>query len=462
MRSRTSSSGTCFFTPLPFLSLLQRPCDLLEVADVLAPHAFLLKGPDDPGDEVVPELEVGRVEVHTLGCEAFDELLGGSLVDLDAQRVPVLVLLPRADRMGLHLEAPCNFSDRGDLPRQVVLACLLSNLQRDPPSTAGYVFAHAFHHRDHLGNLRIVTDAGGWKVGAGNDYYPFGREVDVDAGNGSRRRFTGHERDGNTGMDYMLARYYGSNVARFTSPDPAGASEKTLTRPQRWNKYGYVLNNPLVLFDPNGEEAVQVTVRAFIEESTFQYPPSIGPIWSGDGRSFSTAPDASHRAQVVLTIETDPTISALPLVGDPVGSSSGSSVDFGLFTLEATADVITEVSFNFRDSAGDSVVGFLMSSADPLVPGAPEVGGTFTITVPRDASQVALNGTITPYPAWEGHAKRLSDGAQGTFLQYTPEGTKANTPGSLFGDGLRVSGTAHFDPRRIGGKLLPEANKTTP
>ena len=37
------------------------------------------------------------------------------------------------------------------------------------------------------------------------------------------RKFTGQERDKETGLDFFLARYYGAAIGQFTSPDPACA-----------------------------------------------------------------------------------------------------------------------------------------------------------------------------------------------------------------------------------------------
>jgi len=51
----------------------------------------------------------------------------------------------------------------------------------------------------------------------------------------------------------MLARYYGANLGRFLSTDPAFEIHKSVHRPQRWNRYSYVLNNPLAFIDPTGE-----------------------------------------------------------------------------------------------------------------------------------------------------------------------------------------------------------------
>src|SRR6266850_7457024 len=48
----------------------------------------------------------------------------------------------------------------------------------------------------------------------------------------------------------MLARYYGSSLGRFQSPDPVRDSSPD--NPQSWNKYTYVRNNPVLLTDPDG------------------------------------------------------------------------------------------------------------------------------------------------------------------------------------------------------------------
>ena len=71
---------------------------------------------------------------------------------------------------------------------------------------------------------------------------------------GIRKKFTGYERDAETGLDYAQAPYFSFAQGRFTSPDPLLASAKS-TDPQTWNRYSYVSNNPLVYIDPSGLSA---------------------------------------------------------------------------------------------------------------------------------------------------------------------------------------------------------------
>src|SRR6185437_455260 len=62
-------------------------------------------------------------------------------------------------------------------------------------------------------------------------------------------RYTGKERDTESGLDYFGARYLSSSMGRFMSPDPLGGH---LENPQSLNKYAYALNNPLTNTDPTG------------------------------------------------------------------------------------------------------------------------------------------------------------------------------------------------------------------
>ena len=111
-----------------------------------------------------------------------------------------------------------------------------------------------YWYTDHLGTTRMRVKADGTEVSR-QDYEPFGGEiVRTGAGYGAAevgRRFTGKERDAETGLDYFGARYYSGAVGRFTSPDPFLGSGRP-EDPQSWNRYAYARNNPLVYIDPTG------------------------------------------------------------------------------------------------------------------------------------------------------------------------------------------------------------------
>jgi len=69
-------------------------------------------------------------------------------------------------------------------------------------------------------------------------------------------RFTGKERDTESGLDDFGARYYTSNQRRFLTPDwsdePDPVPYADLEDPQSLNLYGYVGNNPLNSVDDDG------------------------------------------------------------------------------------------------------------------------------------------------------------------------------------------------------------------
>lgn len=65
-------------------------------------------------------------------------------------------------------------------------------------------------------------------------------------------KFTGKERDSESGLDNFGKRYFGSSLGRFMTPDPLHIMKQKLIDPQQWNMYAYVRNNPLRFTDPTG------------------------------------------------------------------------------------------------------------------------------------------------------------------------------------------------------------------
>jgi RHS repeat-associated protein len=69
-----------------------------------------------------------------------------------------------------------------------------------------------------------------------------------------RYKFTGKERDSESGLDNFGARYNSANLGRFMSPDPRAISLRRMVDSQQWNMYAYIRNNPMVHVDPDGQE----------------------------------------------------------------------------------------------------------------------------------------------------------------------------------------------------------------
>jgi len=118
--------------------------------------------------------------------------------------------------------------------------------RRDSDNSVKYYFS------DHLGSASVITDAVGTMTPhplAESDYYPYGGEIPIWTGDSNHYKFTGKERDSESGLDNFTARYFGSSLGRFMSPDPMGGHVED---PQTLNRYAYVRNNPLSLTDPTG------------------------------------------------------------------------------------------------------------------------------------------------------------------------------------------------------------------
>ncbi|MGK7892538.1 MAG: RHS repeat domain-containing protein, partial [Xenococcus sp. (in: cyanobacteria)] len=102
---------------------------------------------------------------------------------------------------------------------------------------------------NHLGSASVELDEGG-QVISYEEYYPYGSTsyqavrsgVEVSS---KRYRYTGKERDEETGLNYHGARYYALWLGRWSSCDPAGLIDGT-------NLFRYVRNNPNLWTDTSG------------------------------------------------------------------------------------------------------------------------------------------------------------------------------------------------------------------
>lgn len=129
-----------------------------------------------------------------------------------------------------------------------------------PSGTVHYYFS------DHLGSTSVVADAQGTTIEQESDYYPFGGERVITAGTNAYK-FTGKERDTESGLDSFGARFHSSALGRFTSPDAMLIARKQLNNPQDLNLYPYSINNPLRYYDPDGKDWQQVVndLRTFAQ-----------------------------------------------------------------------------------------------------------------------------------------------------------------------------------------------------
>ncbi|NDY70683.1 hypothetical protein DO021_03330 [Desulfobacter hydrogenophilus] len=96
---------------------------------------------------------------------------------------------------------------------------------------------------DHLGSSNIVVNEMGALLNR-EEYTPYG-ETSFGSFERKRYRFTGKERDEESGLNYHGARYYAVSVCRWISSDPFGLVDGV-------NTYQYIHGSPTNLVDENG------------------------------------------------------------------------------------------------------------------------------------------------------------------------------------------------------------------
>ena len=101
---------------------------------------------------------------------------------------------------------------------------------------------------NHLGTATLELD-GQAQLISHEEYYPYGntsyQAVRNQTETPKRYRFTGKERDEESGLYYHVARYYASWLGRWINPDPSSLIDGP-------NVYRYAGDNPIMLKDPSG------------------------------------------------------------------------------------------------------------------------------------------------------------------------------------------------------------------
>ena len=140
-----------------------------------------------------------------------------------------------------------------DLAWNIEMQCdsniLLPILSKDTSHLDNRVSGIYYYHPDHLGSATWITNSSGRAVQFIH-YMPFGEMWYNQQGSAynERYKFTGKERDEETGYDYFGARYYVPEIPIWLSVDPLADKYPNIS------PYAYSLWNPVKYKDPNGRD----------------------------------------------------------------------------------------------------------------------------------------------------------------------------------------------------------------
>ncbi|RDX33513.1 RHS repeat-associated core domain-containing protein [Arcobacter sp. HD9-500m-PIT-SAG02] len=111
----------------------------------------------------------------------------------------------------------------------------------------------AYIHKDALNSVDLITNAKG-KIVLKQQYTPFGKvilqeETENKINKENIRGYTGHKHLYDLGLIDMGGRMYNPSIGKFLSGDPFIQDS---INSQNYNRYTYVMNNPLKYTDPTG------------------------------------------------------------------------------------------------------------------------------------------------------------------------------------------------------------------
>jgi RHS repeat-associated protein len=289
----------------------------------------------------------------------------------------------------------------------------------------GLVPLQRYQLGNHLGSSSVELDKDGALI-AYEEYHPFGT-TSFQAGRSAaevslkRYRYTGKERDEESGLCYHDARYYASWLGRWASSDPLGLAKET-------NLYVYCRNNPIVRVDPTGLDSeitfTEEDIRAHPEAHVIVgRPPPLSPPPPGQ----SEAPDEGQQ-----TTQTDPTL-ARPQVSSEVANLPANlyvdafeSVHYDLDYRATGGNLSTWLQVRYRDGTSIDISVYDIAEARP---------DAATVIGQMSRGHVGAGGRIFPEQLNAGTTPRLAAARRAaieTMEEYNYEFMVTALPAVLF------------------------------
>jgi RHS repeat-associated protein len=218
-------------------------------------------------------------------------------------------------------------------------------------------------------------------------------------------RYTGKERDTESGLDYFGARYYASNMGRWMSPDWSAKQEPVpyskLDNPQSLNLYAYVYNNPLSKADPDGHDTCGSSNGGVCDAT--QHAPTDGHVHAWDVAGGTMAAGALYMSGRGLIA------GASSLWG--VGSRAAMSAYLGLSVLGtqgaqnlmSARDSVSSSLGAIRDAAASGEISLPGGTANLLKSAGNAVSNSFT----NSDINGAIKQSVTGIEAGGDHVQEL-------------------------------------------------------
>jgi RHS repeat-associated protein len=213
-----------------------------------------------------------------------------------------------------------------------------------------------FYVNDPLGSRRAQTDYAGVMEQTCASL-PFGDGLNCSGSTQfpTEHHCTGKERDSESGLDNFGARYYGSNMGRFMSPDYSDGDPVPFadySNPQTLNLYSYVQNNPLTNTDADGHERCQDGTDADACVTATPDPPLQTINWSMVGQiAQRTADVASQFGHQFANIMRTP--GGAGCMGAAIGS--GAAIGAGTGAAAGAVGIVGGPAVVVTEGAGVSI-----------------------------------------------------------------------------------------------------------
>ncbi|HZT72543.1 MAG TPA: RHS repeat-associated core domain-containing protein [Terriglobales bacterium] len=284
--------------------------------------------------------------------------------------------------------------------------------------------AISYYFTDHLGSTVLMTDGSG-NVLAGNwphAYTAFGADDPHYVAPTERRRYTGKERDPESGLDYFESRYYSSAAGRFLSPDEADSDSLSdpftgqalfsdpgplpyadITSPRSLNKYLYGEDEPLRFTDPDGHCAICVAllVGATVGATAGALSEGFAEELKREKLNWGKIGHAAEGGAVTGALTAVPGLGELGIAAK-LGAVAASTVAGGVTERAANHDSASQIfspkSVGTDAAAGVLSVGFERGAA-VAVKDAPVLKKVFDdgvrqVLVPRSATEIANQAAL--------------------------------------------------------------------